>query len=43
MSRELFSIEAEHGVLGAIMLKPDLFDEVSAGKGSACCWSITSS
>ncbi len=30
MSRELFSIEAEHGVLGAIMLKPELFDEVTS-------------
>ena len=30
MSRELFSIEAEHGVLGAIMLKSDLFDEVTS-------------
>lgn len=30
MSRELFSIEAEHGVLGAIMLDPSLFDEVTS-------------
>ena len=30
MSRELFSIEAEHGVLGAIMLNPALFDEVTS-------------
>ena len=30
MSRELFSDEAEFGVLGAILLKPDLFDEISS-------------
>lgn len=30
MSRELFSNEAEFGVLGAILLKPDLFDEISS-------------
>lgn len=29
MSRELFSDEAEHGVLGAMMLAPNLFDEIS--------------
>lgn len=28
MSRELFSDEAEYGVLGAVMLKPDLADEI---------------
>lgn len=30
MSRELFSDEAEFGLLGAILLKPDLFDEISS-------------
>ncbi|VVO30625.1 replicative DNA helicase [Pseudomonas fluorescens] len=30
MSRELFSLEAEHGVLGAIMMDPSLFDEVTS-------------
>ena len=30
MSRELFSIESEHGVIGAILLEPELFDEVTA-------------
>ncbi|WP_434701524.1 replicative DNA helicase [Pseudomonas sp. D1-36] len=30
MSRELFSDEAEFGVLGAILLKPELFDEISS-------------
>lgn len=29
MTRELFSVEAEHGVLGAIMIDPSLFDEVT--------------
>ncbi|MHC8404321.1 replicative DNA helicase [Pseudomonas sp. TMB3-21] len=28
--RELFSIEAEHGVLGAIMMDPSLFDEITS-------------
>lgn len=30
MSRELFSVEAEHGVLGAIMLDSSLFDEITS-------------
>lgn len=30
MSRELFSEEAEFGVLGAVLLKPELFDEISS-------------
>ncbi|RON82454.1 helicase DnaB [Pseudomonas chlororaphis] len=30
MSRELFSIESEHGVIGAILLEPELFEEVTA-------------
>lgn len=30
MSRELFSDEAEFGVLGAIMLAPNLFDEITS-------------
>jgi replicative DNA helicase len=30
MSRELFSDEAEFGILGAILRKPDLFDEISS-------------
>lgn len=30
MSRELFSDEAEFGVLGAILLQPELFDEISS-------------
>ncbi|MCF6780895.1 replicative DNA helicase [Stutzerimonas stutzeri] len=34
MSRELFSIEAEHAVLGSIMLDPNLFDAIT-GKISA--------
>lgn len=29
MSRELFSIEAEHGVLGAIMMDSSLFDDIT--------------
>ncbi|TLG93130.1 replicative DNA helicase, partial [Pseudomonas edaphica] len=28
MSRELFSDEAEFGILGAVLLKPELFDEI---------------
>lgn len=38
MSRELFSIEAEHGVLGAMMLDPSLFDAIS-GKVKAADFS----
>lgn len=34
MSRELFSDEAEYGVIGAMMLDPSLFDEIS-GKVAA--------
>jgi len=30
MTRELFSIEAEHGVLGAIMMDPTLFDDITS-------------
>lgn len=30
MSRELFSIDAEYGVLGALMLDPNLFDQITA-------------
>ncbi|KRP60325.1 replicative DNA helicase [Pseudomonas trivialis] len=30
MSRELFSDEAEFGILGAVLLKPELFDEISS-------------
>lgn len=30
MSRQLFSVEAEHGVLGAMMLDPSLFDDITS-------------
>jgi len=30
VSRELFSDEAEFGILGAVLLKPELFDEISS-------------
>jgi replicative DNA helicase len=30
MSRDLFNIDAEHGLLGAILLDPSLFDDITA-------------